>query len=66
MKLVRDDLRACLGSLAEKIVARKLLIATAAEGESVYAQRLGYFSHRMGAAKAATRLIRSMDRRSSS
>lgn len=53
-----------LGELAEKINASKLVVAAEAEGESAVAQRLGYLLERMGAAKAASKLFKWVDRRS--
>ena len=53
-----------LGELVEKIDASKLVQAAEAEGESAVAQRLGYLLERMGAAKAATKLAKWVDRRS--
>ena len=53
-----------LGELAEKIYASKLVQAAEAEGESAVAQRLGYLLERMGAAKAAAKLAKWLDRRS--
>ncbi len=53
-----------VGELVEKIDASKLVQAAEAEGESAVAQRLGYLLERMGAAKAATKLAKWVDRRS--
>ena len=53
-----------LGELAEKIDASKLVQAAEAEGESAVAQRLGYLLERVGAAKAADKLSKWVDRRS--
>jgi len=53
-----------LSELAEKIEPGKLVLAAEAEGEAASAQRLGYLLENVGAAKAAAKLAKWVDRRS--
>lgn len=53
-----------LSELSEKIDASKLVQAVEADGEAATAQRLGYLLEKVGANKAAAKLVKWVDRRS--